>query len=165
VSDVHDHRAGPHAPDTFNRAFGIGIGLNVAFVAIEAFHGWKVNSLALLADAGHNLSDVAGLVLAWGAALAVRLRPDERHTYGWKRAGILAAFVNAIVLLVAMGSLGWEALHRLASPHPVDSVTIMVVAGVGVVVNTATALLFIRSHGDLNTVAHFCTWLPMRWCR
>jgi cobalt-zinc-cadmium efflux system protein len=150
MSHSHDHRADPHAPDTFNRAFGIGIALNAAFVAIEAFYGWKVNSLALLADAGHNLSDVAGLVLAWGGALAVRLRPDERHTYGWKRAGILAAFLNAIILLVAMGSLGWEALHRLNSPHPVESLTIMAVAGVGIAVNTATALLFMRGRGDLN---------------
>ena len=91
-----------------------------AFVAIEAYYGWKVDSLALLADAGHNLSDVAGLVLAWGGALAGRLRPDMRHTYGWKRASILAAFINALLLLVAMGSLAWEAVHRLQSPAPIE---------------------------------------------
>jgi cobalt-zinc-cadmium efflux system protein len=94
-----------HAPANFNRAFAIGIALNIGFVAIEAFYGWRVDSLALLADAGHNLSDVAGLVLAWGAAFAGRLAPDHRHTYGWRRASILAAFANAILLLVAMGSL------------------------------------------------------------
>ena len=148
MSAGHDHS---HAPANFNTAFGIGIALNIAFVAIEAFYGWKVNSLALLADAGHNLSDVIGLVLAWGGALAGKLRPDARHTYGWKRASILAAFVNALLLLVAMGSLAWEAVHRLQSPQAVQGVTIMVVAGIGIVVNTATALLFMRgSKSDLN---------------
>ena len=140
-----------HGPADYNAAFAIGIGLNIAFVAIEAYYGWKVDALALLADAGHNLSDVIGLVLAWGGALAGRLRPDARHTYGWKRASILAAFVNALLLLVAMGSLAWEALHRLQSPVPMAGITIMVVAGVGIVVNTATALLFMRGRdADLN---------------
>jgi len=148
VSAGHDHG---HAPASFNSAFAIGITLNIAFVAIEAFYGWKVDSLALLADAGHNLSDVAGLVLAWGGALAGRLRPDARHTYGWKRASILAAFVNAVLLLVAMGSLAWEAAHRLASPQVLEGVTIMVVAGIGILVNGATALLFMRGgEHDLN---------------
>jgi cobalt-zinc-cadmium efflux system protein len=148
MSAADDH--GNESAD-FNAAFAIGIGLNLAFVAIEAFYGWKVNSLALLADAGHNLSDVIGLVLAWGGALAGRLRPDARHTYGWKRAGILAAFINALLLLVAMGSLAWEAVHRLQSPEPIEGVTIMVVAGIGIAVNTATALLFMRGRkSDLN---------------
>jgi cobalt-zinc-cadmium efflux system protein len=148
MSAGHDHN---HAPANFNAAFGIGIGLNIAFVAIEAFYGWKVDSLALLADAGHNLSDVIGLVLAWGGALAGKLRPDARHTYGWKRASILAAFINALLLLVAMGSLAWEAFHRLQTPQAIEGVTIMVVAGIGIVVNTATALLFMRgSKEDLN---------------
>jgi cobalt-zinc-cadmium efflux system protein len=144
----HDHS---HAPANFNAAFGIGIALNMVFVAIEAFYGWRIDSLALLADAGHNLSDVIGLVLAWGGALAGRLRPDARHTYGWKRGSILAAFINALLLLVAMGSLAWEAVHRLQSPQAVEGVTIMVVAGIGIVINTATALLFMRGgEGDLN---------------
>ena len=148
MSAGHDHH---HAPASFNAAFAIGIGLNIAFVAVEAFYGWKIDSLALLADAGHNLSDVVGLVLAWGGALAGKLRPDARHTYGWKRASILAAFVNALLLLVAMGSLAWEAVHRLQSPQPVEGVTIMVVAGIGIVINTATALLFMRGReSDLN---------------
>jgi cobalt-zinc-cadmium efflux system protein len=148
VSEGHDHS---HAPANFNAAFGIGIALNIAFVAVEAFYGWKVNSLALLADAGHNLSDVIGLVLAWGGALAGRLRPDARHTYGWKRASILAAFINALLLLVAMGSLAWEAVHRLQSPQSIEGVTIIVVAGIGIVVNTVTALLFMRGRKqDLN---------------
>ena len=148
MSAGHDHG---QTSASFNRAFAIGIGLNTAFVGIEAFYGWKIDSLALLADAGHNLSDVAGLVLAWGGALAGRLRPDARHTYGWKRAGILAAFVNAVLLLVAMGSLAWEALHRVASPQAIEGITIMVVAGIGILVNGATALLFMRgSAHDLN---------------
>jgi cobalt-zinc-cadmium efflux system protein len=145
MSAGHDHS---HSAATFNLAFAVGIALNAAFVAIEAFYGWKVDSLALLADAGHNLSDVIGLVLAWGGALAGRLRPDARHTYGWKRASILAAFINAMLLLVAMGSLAWEAVHRLQSPQPIEGVTIMVVAGIGIVVNTATALLFMRGRDD-----------------
>lgn len=145
MSTAHEHQYGPAS---FDRAFAIGVGLNAAFVVVEAFYGWKIDSLALLADAGHNLSDVAGLMLAWGALLAGRLRPDVRHTYGWKRASILAAFVNAVLLLVAMGSLAWEALHRLGSPQPIEGVTIMVVAGIGIVVNTATALLFMRGRKD-----------------
>ncbi len=146
----HDH-VHDQAPARHDRAFAIGIALNLAFVAVEAFYGWKIDSLALLADAGHNLSDVAGLVLAWGGALAGRLRPDARHTYGWKRASILAAFINALLLLVAMGSLAWEAVHRLQSPQPIEGATVMAVAAVGIVVNTVTALLFLRGRaGDLN---------------
>ena len=153
MSAGHDH---DHAPASFNNAFAIGIALNMVFVVIEGFYGWKVDSLALLADAGHNLTDVAGLVLAWGGALAGRLRPDARHTYGWKRASILAAFFNALLLLVAMGSLAWEAAHRLSSPEPMEGVTIMVVAGIGIVVNTATALLFMRGREhDLNISGAF----------
>ncbi len=140
-----------HAPAEFNQAFAIGIALNIAFVAVEGFYGWKINSLALLADAGHNLSDVAGLVLAWGGALAGKLKPDAKHTYGWKRASILAAFFNALLLLVAMGSLGWEAAFRLRSPEATEGWTIMAVAAVGIVINTATALMFMRGRkNDLN---------------
>jgi len=149
---VHDH--GPHGHvhrgASFDRAFAIGIGLNAAFVAVEAFYGWKVDSLALLADAGHNLSDVAGLVLAWAGAAAGRMRPDARHTYGFKRASILAAFANALLLLVAMGSLAWEAIGRLQSPHTTQGLTIIAVAAIGIVVNGVTALLFMRGGSDLN---------------
>jgi cobalt-zinc-cadmium efflux system protein len=148
----HDHARGHHhAPADFDRAFAIGITVNVLFVAIEAFYGWKVDSLALLADAGHNLSDVAGLVMAWGGALAGKLRPDARYTYGWKRASILAAFFNALLLLVAMGSLAWEAVGRLHTPETLQGGTVMVVAGIGIVVNLGTALLFMRGrHDDMN---------------
>jgi cobalt-zinc-cadmium efflux system protein len=144
----HSHH---HGPTAFSRAFALGIGLNTGFVAVEAFYGWRADSLALLADAGHNLSDVAGLVLAWGAALAAGRQPDHRHTYGWQRASILAAFANAVLLLVAMGSLLWEAFHRLQSPPPADGMTIVVVAAIGVAVNGATAALFISGRkSDLN---------------
>jgi len=145
----HDHDHGhTHAPAAFNRAFAVGIVLNTGFVAIEAFYGWQINSLALLADAGHNLSDVAGLVLAWGGALAGKVQPDNKHTYGFKRASILAAFANALLLLVAMGSLGWEAFGRLQSPEPTQGWIIMAVAGVGIVINTGTALMFMRGRKD-----------------
>lgn len=143
-------------PANFNRAFALGIVLNTGFVAVEAWYGWQINSLALLADAGHNLSDVAGLLLAWGAALAARLQPDARHTYGWRRASILAAFANAVLLLVAMGSLAWEALGRLNSPEPTQGWTLITVAAIGIAVNTATALLFLRGRAhDLNVRGAF----------
>ena len=145
------HHGHSHAPKNFNRAFAIGIALNISFVLIEGFFGWKVNSLALLADAGHNLSDVAGLLLAWVAAMAGRLRPDHRHTYGWQRASILAAFVNAVLLLVAMGALAWEAIQRLQSTAATQGVTIIAVAAAGVLINGVTAALFMSgSKSDLN---------------
>ncbi|MEO7336217.1 MAG: cation diffusion facilitator family transporter, partial [Caldimonas sp.] len=143
-SHAHGHGHAPADPADFSRAFAIGIVLNTVFLVIEAFYGWKVNSLALLADAGHNLSDVAGLAVAWGGALAAGVRPNARYTYGRKRASILAAFANAVLLLVAMGSLAWEALGRLNTPQPTQGVTLMVVAGIGIVVNLGTALLFMR---------------------
>lgn len=156
MSAGHDHH---HAPASFDRAFAIGIALNRAFVGIEAFYGWRINSLALLADAGHNLSDVAGLVLAWGGALAGKLRPNPRHTYGWKKGSILAAFANALLLLMAMGALVWEAIGRLLAPDPVvghEGLTIMAVAGVGIVVNSVTAWLFMRGReSDLNVRGAF----------
>ncbi|PHM18839.1 MAG: cation transporter [Curvibacter sp. PD_MW3] len=153
--DAHGHHH-PAPPASFSRAFALGIGLNLAFVAVEAFYGWQINSLALLADAGHNLSDVAGLLLAWVAALASRLQPNARHTYGWRRASILAAFANAVLLLVAMGSLALEALQRLGTPEATQGWTIITVAAMGIVVNTATALLFMRGREhDLNVRGAF----------
>lgn len=151
MSDDHNH---DHAPANFNQAFAIGIILNLTFVGVEAFYGWRINSLALLADAVHNLSDVAGLVLAWGGALAIRRVPDAHHTYGWKRATILAAFANALLLLVAMGGLAWEAIGRLTSEAislQQEGQTIMMVAGLGIAINATTALLFMRGRDhDLN---------------
>jgi cobalt-zinc-cadmium efflux system protein len=144
------HTHGP-GPNNYGRAFALAIALNVGFVITEAIFGWRADSLALLADAGHNLTDVAGLVLAWGGLLAAGLRPNGRHTYGWQRASILASFGNALLLLVVMGVLIWEALHRLRAPVPVAGPTIMIVAAIGVVVNGATALLFMSGRkSDLN---------------
>ena len=144
----HSHH---HGPATFSRAFAFGIALNTGFVAVEAFYGWRADSLALVADAGHNLADVAGLLLAWVATLAAGRQPDHRHTYGWQRASILAAFANAVLLLVAMGSLLWEAFHRLQSPPAADGMTIVVIAAIGVVVNGVTAALFMSgSKSDMN---------------
>lgn len=149
-----DHPAHAQAPDLLHRAFAVGIALNLAFVGVEAFYGWQIYSLALLADAGHNLSDVAGLALAWVGAWAGRLRPNARHTYGWKRVSILAAFANALLLLVGVGTLMWEALGRLLSGQisaVTDAWTMMTVASVGIVINTATAWLFMRGREhDLN---------------
>lgn len=154
----HGHSSGHshvHAPKDFSGAFALGIALNLGFVAVEAFYGWRVDSLALLADAGHNLSDVAGLVLAWAGVWATKLRPNPRHTYGWQRATILAAFANALLLLVAMGGLAWEAVGRLMSAEVLSlrgqSETVMWVAGIGIGINAATALLFMqKGKGDLN---------------
>ena len=145
------HAGHSHAPADFGRAFAIGIGLNVAFVLVEAGYGLASNSLALLADAGHNLSDVLGLAIAWGAAALGKRGPSGRFSYGLKRASILAALLNAILLLVAVGAISLEAVQRFGSPQPVASVTVMIVAGIGIVINTATALLFASGRsGDIN---------------
>ena len=143
-------------PADFGRAFAIGIVLNLAFVAIEAFFGILAGSLALLADAGHNLSDVLALALSWGAALLGRRRPSERFTYGLRSSSILAALANAIILLVVTGGLAWEALLRLSHPVAVGGAAIVWVAAAGILVNGATALLFARGRGrDLNARSAF----------
>jgi cobalt-zinc-cadmium efflux system protein len=125
--------------------------LNVGFVLLEFAFGFLANSLALIADAGHNLSDVAGLLLAWGASVLARRLPTNKRTYGLRRASILAALGNAALLFVAVGGIAWEALRRFANPAPVESGVVMAVAAVGIVINTITALMFMRgSHSDLN---------------
>ena len=149
------HSHGPnghsHAPASFGRAFAIGVTLNLGFVVVEAVYGFLADSMALLADAGHNLSDVAGLLIAWGAATLAMRRPGGRYTYGLKSSSILAAFLNALLLLVAIGAIAVEAITRLANPAPVQTGTVMVVAAIGIAVNTATALLFMRGrHDDIN---------------
>ena len=150
LADHHHHASHQHA-SAYGRAFGIGIALNVGFVLVEAFFGWRSHSLALLADAGHNLSDVLGLVLAWAAMLLARLQPDERHTYGWQRASILASLINALLLLSAMGAMALEAVQRFKAPLPIEGQTVIAVAACGVVINGVTAWLFMRgSHHDLN---------------
>ncbi|WP_461329244.1 cation diffusion facilitator family transporter [Bradyrhizobium diazoefficiens] len=151
----HDHGHGRglghahvHAPASFGKAFAIGISLNTALVVAEAVYGYIGNSTALLADAGHNLSDVLGLVVAWGAAIAARRAPSGRFTYGLRASTILAALANAVFLLVATGAIGWEAILRLREPEPVAGVTVMVVAGIGILVNGFTAMLFASGRKD-----------------
>ena len=146
----HDH-GHSHAPVNYNRAFAIGVALNVVYIVVEATYGILADSLALLADAGHNLSDVLGLLLAWGANYLAQRKPTERHTYGWRKSTILAALTNAVILLVAMGGIAWEAVQRMSDPLPVAGKTIIIVAAIGVVINTATALLFLSGRKqDLN---------------
>jgi cobalt-zinc-cadmium efflux system protein len=148
----HDHHAGHvHAPANFGRAFAIGIGLNAAFVLVEAGYGFVSNSTALLADAGHNLSDVLGLVVAWIAAVLSKRPPTPRLTYGLRNTSILAALANAVLLLIAAGAIILEAIQRLLHPEPVAGMTVIVVAAIGIVINGVTAWLFASGRdGDLN---------------
>jgi cobalt-zinc-cadmium efflux system protein len=144
----HHHH---HAPPDYNRAFAIGVVLNVAFVIVEAVFGVLSNSLALLTDAGHNLSDVLGLLLAWGAALLAKKRPSARRTYGFSRATIIASLFSGLLLVGAVGAIGWEAVNRLMEPAEPAGKTIIVVAAIGVVINTVTALFFFSGKDrDLN---------------
>ena len=158
-SPRHRRRAGhhhPHRAADYGRAFAIGIGLNLGYVAVEAGFGLAAGSLALLADAGHNLADVLGLGLAWGAAMLGRRRPSQRYTYGLRSSSILAALANAIILLVATGGIAWEAVRRLLDPVPAAGGTIAWVAAVGILVNGATALLFAGDRRrDLNVRSAF----------
>lgn len=131
-----------HAPQSFGRAFAVGIALNVLFVAVEATYGLLGNSTALLADAGHNLSDVLGLLIAWAAAALSKHEPTPRFTYGLRSSSILAALFNAMFLLAAVGAIVWEAVQRFGRPEPVAATTVMAVAAVGIVINGLTAWLF-----------------------
>lgn len=148
----HNHAGHDHgAAGNFGPAFIIGIALNLTFVVVETIYGFTANSMALLADAGHNLSDVLGLVVAYVGALLVKRRPSPRFSYGLKKSSILAALINALLLLVAVGAIVAEAIRRLIEPEPSNSSTVMAVAAVGIVVNGVTAMLFARGrHGDLN---------------
>ncbi len=146
MSHNHSHETG-----NYSRAFAIGIALNVVFVAIEAGYGITADSMALIADAGHNLSDVISLLLAWGASVLASKQPTQNRTFGFRRATILASLTSAILLLVALGGIVWETLGRLSTPRPVEGMTIIIVAGIGVIINSATALLFISGQKhDLN---------------
>jgi cobalt-zinc-cadmium efflux system protein len=150
-SHEHNHAGHSHTPDDFGSAFAIGASLNAAFVAVELVLGYAANSLALVSDAVHNLSDVMALLLAWGAAWLARKRPTETHTYGYRRASILAALFNAGLLLVAVGGIAAEAINRIIAPTSVAGWTVVWVAAFGILVNGGTALLFMRGrHGDLN---------------
>lgn len=155
---THDHAGhahGPgghvHAPANFGKAFAIGIALNTAFVVVEAVYGYAAGSMALVADAGHNLSDVLGLIAAWTAAVLSQRAATPRYTYGLKGSSILAALFNAVFLLVAVGAIAWEAVLRLFNPEPVTEITVIVVATIGIAINGATAWLFASGrNSDLN---------------
>ncbi|MEP6976090.1 MAG: cation diffusion facilitator family transporter, partial [Spartobacteria bacterium] len=135
----------------FGRAFAIGILLNTAFIGAEVTFGLLSDSLTLLADAGHNLSDVMGLLIAWGATSLERRSPTKRFTYGLRRTSVLAALANAILLLVSIGAIAWEAIRRFNQPAPVAGLTMIWVAALGVVINGLTAWMFVSGRkGDLN---------------
>ena len=140
-----------HVPASFDRAFAIGISLNVAFVVAEVVYGMRAGSLALLADAGHNFGDVLGLVLAWAGSLLARRGPTPRRTYGLRRFSILAAIANAGFLLIAVGAITVEAIARFRNPEPVATGTVVIVAAIGILINSGTALGFMRGRRhDLN---------------
>ena len=145
-----DHAGHSHAPADFGRAFLIGIILNTGFVIVEAAYGWISGSMALIADAGHNLSDVLALMLAWGASVAAKKAPTDRFTYGYKSSTILAALANAGLLLIAIGAILYETLHRMAQPAEVQGETMAIVAGIGILINAGTAALFLRGQHDIN---------------
>ncbi|OHC56190.1 MAG: cobalt transporter [Rhodobacterales bacterium RIFCSPHIGHO2_02_FULL_62_130] len=151
---AHDHDHSP--PADLGPAFRWAVGLNAAYVLVEGSAGWITGSLALLADAAHNLTDVAGLMIAWGAAVLAKRAVTARHTWGLGRATILAALLNAIAILVGVGAVTWEAVQRLSDPVAVPGLTVMLVALIGIGVNTGSALLFMSSRkGDLNAKGAF----------
>lgn len=155
-ADPGRHHGHAHAPAGFGTAFAIGVLLNTGFVVVEVAYGLLSNSMALVADAGHNLTDVLGLIVAWVAAVLVRRAPKGRFTYGLRGSSILAALFNAVVLLVTIGAIAIEAIRRLFHPEPVAGVTVMIVATIGIAVNGITAWLFASGRkGDLNIRAAF----------
>jgi cobalt-zinc-cadmium efflux system protein len=158
MAQHHDHHHGHghgHGPPRFGPAFAVGASLNIGLVAAQVGFGIAANSMALLADAAHNAGDVLALLLAWGAVVLGRRLPTARRTYGWGRSTIIAALTNAVVLLIAVGAIAVEAAQRLVAPSPVAGITVIWVAGAGIVVNGLTAALFARGHEDLNIRATF----------
>lgn len=150
---MHTHN---HNHTNYNRAFIIGITLNVIYIVVEVFYGLMINSMALLADAGHNFSDVLGLLLAWGAANLAKKATTEKRTYGFRKSTILAALFNAILLMIAVGAITIEAIRKFISPEPVQGLTMMIVAGIGVIINSITAFLFMKGRKkDLNIKGAF----------
>ncbi|AFY75398.1 Co/Zn/Cd efflux system component [Synechococcus sp. PCC 7502] len=151
MTHSHSHHNHSHAPKNFNRAFVVSIALNTGFVIVECSYGILANSLALIADAGHNLSDVLGLLIAWGASLLVHRLPTPRRTFGFKRSTILAALLNACFLMIVSIGVAWEAIQRLSAPAEVNGETVIIVALAGTVINTiSAAMFFIGGKGDLN---------------
>ena len=154
----HDHAHGGglgHAPASFGGAFALGVALNLGFVVVEAVYGISSNSLALLADAGHNASDVLSLTVAWLASELAKRPPTVRFTYGLRGSSILAALFNAMFLMMTVGAISWEAIRRLGAQEPVAGKTVMIVAAVGIVVNGVTAWMFAGGKGDINLRAAF----------
>lgn len=155
MSPNHHHHH-DHEVKNYDRAFAVGIFLNVVFVAVEAGYGFVAGSLALLADAGHNLSDVLSLVLAWGASVLARRSETRRRTYGFRKITVMASLISAITLLVALGGIAWEAIKRMAMPQPVEGGVVITVAAIGVFINTLTALMFLSGQKhDLNIKGAF----------
>jgi len=153
---VHDHSHAHPATMNYNRAFSLGIALNILFVIVEIFYGLYADSLALIADAGHNLSDVFSLLLAWGAYWLSKKAPTPTRTYGLKKATVLASLLSTLLLLTALGIIFYEAVERLRAPEAVNGLTVIVVAGVGVLINALTAWLFLHgSKSDLNVKAAY----------
>lgn len=150
---THDHSL--HTK-TYGKAFAIGIGLNIAYVAVEVSYGLIIDSSALLADAGHNASDVLSLVFAWFAMAVAQKQPSQKYTFGLRRSTILVSILNALLLFGAAGVIGWEAWRKLFEPAEVAGTKVMIVAGIGVVINTTTALLFMKGQKeDLNIKGAF----------
>ena len=151
----HHHHHLPSSMEHLNKAFKLGIFLNIFYVIVELGAGIWLSSVSLISDAGHNLSDVVSLVLALLAFKLSQVPSNQRYTYGYKKSTVLVSLLNACILLVAVGIIIWESIEKLRNPHPVEGGAIAWVAGVGIVVNALTAWLFMK----------FCTWRPMRWCR
>lgn len=153
IEKAHSHT---HEINSYNKAFGFGIALNIIYIIVEAVYGLLINSMALLADAGHNFSDVLGLILAWGGAYLAKTAVTKSRTYGLRKSTILAALFNAIILLIAVGAITIETIRKIAEPEPIGGATMMMVAGVGVIINTLTALLFLKGRKkDLNIKGAF----------
>src|SRR5581483_1641860 len=157
----HDHGHGhhhghAHTPSTFGAAFAIATALNLGLVAVQVIYGLMAHSMALLADAGHNAGDVLALLLAWGSHAVSQRNPTERYTYGFRSTSIMAALINATILLVVTGAIAWAAVERLFAPQPVGGVTVMVVAALAIVINGLAAVVLSRGGtGDLNVYGAF----------
>lgn len=153
---AHDHHDHSQAPKDFGFAFAVATLLNIALVLAQVIYGLSAHSIALLADAGHNFGDVLGLLLAWGAHVLARRQPTERYTYGFRSASILSALINAVLLLIATGAIAWEAIGRFSNPGDVAGQTVMLVAGIAVVINAGSAWLLVAGRdGDLNVRGAF----------
>ncbi len=148
----HNHN---HTSKNYRKAFAIGIGLNTLYVAVEAFYGFAVNSSALLADAGHNMSDVFSLILAWAAIWISTKKPSGKYTYGLRKSTILASLFNGLLIVIASGFILWDAIQKIQNPIEIPGNTIMIVASIGLIVNTGTALMFMKGQDDLNIKGAF----------